>query len=464
MSQTTVTSCAYDRGRLRPRVLHLGFGAFGRALPLWALDRGLEASGGDFGVIAARLNSGVEALDALDAAQGRFHLAQADGARADLREIGCVIGTCHPLRDGPDALPDLIADPGLVAVILTITEKGYGQRNGRLDHDRADIAADLAGSAPPKTALGVLTEGLARRRRAGHGGLTLLSCDNIPDNGALLAQLLDDMARGRDPALADWIAQNVACPASMVDRITPAMDGDAHALIRAALGREDPAAIVTEPFAQWVLEDRFAAARPPFDTGGAMLVADVTPFERMKLRMLNGAHSFLAHAGRLAGAETVAEAMAQPALRAATQALMAEASATLTMPPGTDLDAYADALTARFDNTRLRHRLDQIAQDTSQKIPQRLFEPAQAHLRAGRAAPLTMLAIASWIVALRDLDAVPDPQGPALRAAACSADPVGAVLALDALGTDLARLQDPVRAAYDHITARGILTALKEAR
>ena len=367
--ETTLHTPRYDRDALRPRILHLGFGAFGRAHPMWCLDRGLEAAGGDWGVIAARMHSGADALDALDAADGLYHVAAADGETATLRRIGCVLGTRHPRRDGPDALPDLIASRDLSVVLLTVTEKGYCQTGGQLDTGRDDLRADLETPGAPRTAIGLLAEGLRRRRAAGGGPITLLSCDNIPANGDLLGRLVRDFAGRIAPDLPDWIDRTASFPNSMVDRITPAMDAAGHALIREATGTDDPNAIVTEPFLQWVIEDRFAGDRPPFAQGGAELVADVTPFEEMKLRMLNGAHTFLAHAGRLAGHETVAQAMSDPVLRAATRALMLrEQAPTLDMPGDVDLAAYADALVARFDNTRLRHRLDQIAQDTSQKV------------------------------------------------------------------------------------------------
>ncbi|AKO95268.1 Mannitol-1-phosphate/altronate dehydrogenase [Marinovum algicola DG 898] len=455
---------AYDRAALKPRILHLGFGAFGRAHPMWVLDRGLDATGGDWGVVAARLHSGAEALSALDRAEGRYHVAAADGESARVRRIGCVIASLHPRRDGPEALLDLIASGGLEVVLLTVTEKGYCQAGGRLDTSRDDIKADLSGDSAPSTAIGILAEGLRRRRTGGAGPITLVSCDNMPGNGNILRQVVLDYAAEIDAELPGWIEANAAFPNSMVDRITPALDDAGRALVEQAAGGEDANGIVTEPFLQWVLEDHFAGARPPFAEGGAELVEDVTPYEEMKLRMLNGAHSFLAHAGRLAGHETVAEATGDAVLRqAALKLMLDEQAATLDMPEGVDLPGYAEALIARFANTRLRHRLDQIAQDTSQKMPQRLFAPASRNAAAGRPWPLTALAIASWIAALRDLPPVADPRQDALRAAAAGADPVADVLGLDG-PTDLSETLTPaVQTAFDAITSQGIIGALKEA-
>ena len=467
MTDLTITREAprYDRGALRPRILHIGFGAFARAHPMWFLDRGLDAAGGDWGVVAARLHSGGDALDHLDAGEGGWRVVAADGAAARIREIGCVVGTRHPSRDGPDALPDLIASRDLDVVLLTVTEKGYCQSGGHLDPEREDIRADLAEPRAPGTAIGLLVEGLRRRRAESDSPLTILSCDNLSSNGALLAQVVQDYAGRADPDLAAWIKGEVAFPNSMVDRITPAMDEDSAALLRKAVGADDQNGIVTEPFHQWVIEDRFAGSRPPFAEGGAQLVDYVTPFEEMKLRMLNGAHTFLAHAGRLAGHETVADAITAPVLADATLRLMRDEQApTLDMPDGVDLAAYAEALMERFANTRLRHRLDQIAQDTSQKVPQRLLAPALANAQAGRDWPLTAHAIASWITALRELPAVADPRHDALHAAACGPDPVRAVLALPDLTTDPDTLIGPVADAHARIADVGITVALDEAR
>ncbi|WP_417524675.1 mannitol dehydrogenase family protein [Marinovum sp.] len=462
--QITHEAPGYDRAALKPRILHLGFGAFGRAHSMWFLDRGLDAAGGDWGVVAARLNSGAEALSALDAAEGRYHVVAADGESALSRRIGCVIGSLHPRRDGPEALPELIASDPLEVVLLTVTEKGYCQAGGRLDRARDDIKADLSGAGAPGTAIGVLAEGLRRRRARGGGPITLVSCDNVPGNGDILRQVILDYAAEIDADLPGWIEANAAFPNSMVDRITPALDAAGTALVEAAAGGADANGIVTEPFHQWVLEDHFAGARPPFAEGGAELVADVTPYEEMKLRMLNGAHTFLAQAGRLAGYETVAEATADPVLRAATEKLMLEEQApTLDMPEGVDVPAYAKALIARFANTRLRHRLDQIAQDTSQKMPQRLFVPACLNAAADRSWPLTALAIASWIAALRDLPTVADPRQKELLAAANSEDPVAGVLSLDGLTEAGDVLAPAVREAFDSIGRQGIITALKQA-
>nr|WP_226898451.1 mannitol dehydrogenase family protein [Mangrovicoccus algicola] len=438
--------------------MHLGFGAFARAHPMVYLSEGLAKAGGDWGVVVARLNSGRADMDALDAADGRYHVAEADGEGVTLREIGVVAATRHPARDGVDAIPDLIASPAMSVILLTVTEKGYCARSGRLDRDNPGVIADLAAPAQPGTAIGVIAEGLARRRAAGHGGLTVLSCDNQPENGHLTRQVVLDFAEARDPALAAWIAETCTFPSSMVDRIVPAMTEESHALLADLLGRPDPNGIVCEPFRQWVIEDSFAAGRPPFAEGGAELVEDVRPFEEMKLRMLNGSHTMLACYGQLAGHETVDGCMGDAGLRELARRLMEEEQApTLSVPASVDLPGYAAALLARFANPRLRHRLAQIASDTSQKMPQRLFAPASAHLDRAEPWPVTALGIAAWIRLLVLGRGSADPRAAELSAAAGAADPVAAVLALPGLvPADLAAAPGflpAIRAAYADLAA-----------
>lgn len=390
-------------GKLRARWLHLGFGAFARAHPLFVLHRGQARVGGDWGVVVARLNSGLEDLAALDAAQGRYHVLEADAGGMRATEVACVMGTCHPLRDGPQALSRIIAAPELAVISLTITEKGYCLGPEGLDREHPAIRADLHGTGPARSAIGVLVEGLAARRAAGQGGVTLLSCDNLPENGRKLARAVQDFAGWRDHALADWIAAHCRFPCAMVDRIVPAMTAAGEAAVSAHMGRHDPAAVICEPYLDWVIEDDFAGDRPPLAEGGALLVAQVAPYEIAKLRMLNGAHSFLALLGGQAGFDTVDACMADPVLATAIRRFhRSELGPTVPPVPGIDLEAYGAALRHRFENPRLHHRTVQIAADTSQKLPQRIIAPLRWHLdRNGIVPPLMALLLASWVCWLR---------------------------------------------------------------
>ncbi|WP_176086312.1 mannitol dehydrogenase family protein [Martelella sp. HB161492] len=388
----------YDRATLVPRILHFGFGAFGRAHPIVYLEDGMNKAGGDFGVIAVRLNSGAEELTALDDADGLYTVAEVDGSGVTARKIGAVIGTCHPRRDGIDTLLGYFAAAKMAIVALTITEKGYCISSGALDLDNKGIRADLETPDQPKTAIGVIVAGLALRRQKGLGGLTILSCDNLPDNGQLAKIAILTFAERLDPALAAWISENCTFPVTMVDRIVPALDEHGRKLIQDLNdGVEDPNGIVCEPFRQWVIEDHFAGDVPPYEASGAMLVDDVTPFEMMKLRMLNGSHTFLAMLGGLAGHETIAACMEDGLFRTAALTLMlAEQRPTLPDLPGVDTNAYATSLIERFSNPELKHRTAQIAWDTSQKLPQRILQSVVIHLERGTDWKLLALTIAGW--------------------------------------------------------------------
>lgn len=393
---------AYDRSALRSRILHIGFGAFARAHMLVYCDEALRKGGGDWGVVAARLNSGAEELSELDRSGGLYSVAEMDGDSLAVRTIGVVIGSVHPKRDGIAAIVDRIASPDLRIVSLTITEKGYCLSGGELDQANVGIRHDLADPENPGTAIGFIVEGLRRRRAAGGAGITILSCDNLPNNGSLCRAAVLGFAKEREPALADWIENTCRFPSTMVDRITPAMDAAAHEKLRSVIGREDPNGILCEAFRQWVIEDDFADGRPDWDLAGAEFVEDVTPFEDMKLRMLNGSHSFLAYVGALAGKATVAECMADDLFaRASRQLMLKEQALTLDMPEGVDLEAYATRLLERYANTALHHRTTQIASDGSQKLPQRLLAPIQANMASGNDWSLSALAVAGWMAYCR---------------------------------------------------------------
>lgn len=295
-----------------------------------------------------------------------------------------------------------IAAPSCRIVTFTVTEKGYC----RAPDGTLDKAAAEASFYP------LLAEGLARRKGAGLAGLTLLSCDNLAQNGRKLRSLLDQYLSGD---LRDWLAAHCTTPCAMVDRIVPATapgDRDACAL---AIGQHDEGAVFAEPFSQWVIEDAFAGLRPRWEKHGVQIVSDVTPYETAKLRMLNGAHSLLAYAGLARGHDFVHQAIADPWLRPLAERLMRdEAAPTVTPARGQRLDDYAEALLQRFGNPATGHRLEQIAMDGSQKVPQRWL-PVLAEARAP--CPAILTGIAAWMVHVEDAAELHDPLAEPLRAA-----------------------------------------------
>lgn len=392
----TVRAPRYDRNR-PAGIVHLGVGAFHRAHQAAYTDAALERSGGDWMIAGVSLRSGGVA-QALNPQRGLYTLLERDAGGTSGRVIGSIAGVVVA-SDDPSAVVGALAAPATKVVALTITEKGYGidPKTGRLDLADPAIAADLASAAEPRSAVGLIVEGLRLRRERGLPAFTVLPCDNLPSNGALLRRLVTEFAALREPSLLRFIDDEVRFPSTMVDRITPAATERTLADALALTGRTDLAAIETEPFSQWIVEDDFAAGRPDWEAGGAVFVSDVAPYEKMKLRMLNGAHSMLAYAGFIAGHALVRDVAGDPPLAGLVRRHIDHAARTLDPVPGIDLDRYADDLMARFANPAIAHQTYQIAMDGTQKLPQRLLEPATIALRRGLPLGPYAFAVAAWM-------------------------------------------------------------------
>ncbi|MEQ1771501.1 MAG: mannitol dehydrogenase family protein [Devosia sp.] len=394
---------AYDRSTIRPGIVHLGIGAFHRAHQAVVVDD-LLSEDPSWGIVGASLRR-PDTKDALAPQDGLYSLLVRDGGGTSARIIGSVVSLLDARRER-DALLERLADPLTRLVSLTITEKGYCYNavTSSLDETHPEIAADLADARNPSTAAGLIVEALRRRRNAGIAPFTVMSCDNLPNNGRVTARIVTDFAEAIDPALGAWVRTNVAFPGTMIDRIVPATTDADRAEALEMLGLEDRWPVVAEPFLQWVVEDRFNGRRPPLELGGAQFATDVLPYERMKLRMLNGAHSMMAYLGYLAGHEYVSQVVADPPFRRFIEgAWDAEIAPTLTMPPGV-LEDYAAALMKRFSNPALKHRTYQIAMDGSQKLPQRLVGTIADRLRRGLPVDRLALGIAAWITYARGTD------------------------------------------------------------
>jgi fructuronate reductase len=377
----------YDRAAQACGIVHFGIGAFHRAHQAWYTDAAMNGGERDWMITGVSLRSAGVA-EQMNPQDGLYTLAEQSGAGTQLRIVGSVREVLVARRDA-EAIVAALAAPAVQIVSFTVTEKGYCRAaDGALDLDQAEA------SVYP-----LLAAGLARRHDAGLPGVTLLSCDNLADNGRQLARLFGEYLEAKHPALRGWFDADCACPATMIDRIVPATTDDDRALVAAGLGGlDDEAAVVTEPFSQWIVEDRFAGPRPAWDRVGAELVDDVAPYETAKLRMLNGAHSALAYLGLERGHTYVHQAVGDPSLRPLIERLMRqEAAPSFTAAPGQDLRAYADALLARFDNPALNHRLIQIAMDGSQKIPQRWLATLIDQRAAGQTCPSILAALGAWI-------------------------------------------------------------------
>jgi len=418
----------YDRAQQHRGIVHLGIGAFTRAHQAVYTDDAMN--GGDAGwmITGVSLRSPT-VRDQLAPQDCLYMVAEKSGQGTDYRLIGSVRDVLVA-PETPEKVIQAIAEPSTRIVTLTVTEKGYCRGAGsQLDLTAHDVASDLAGGNPPRTIFGYIASALAVRRNRGLEGLSLVSCDNLAANGEVLQSLIDQFLAQRDPDLGAWFRENCTCPSTMVDRIVPATTEDDRLAAEQATGLRDEGLVVTEPFRQWVIEDRFVSGRPNWELGGAQFASDVAPFETAKLRMLNGAHSALAYLGLERGHTFVHEAVADPSIRQLVEHLMLrEAAPTIAAAPGQDLASYAAALLARFENPALQHRLAQIAMDGSQKIPQRWLATLAEQQRRGNTCPAILAALAAWLRHVRgDTRPVEDPMAERLKAAWESAGAAGIV-------------------------------------
>lgn len=383
----------------------------------------LATGDSDWGIVGVTQRSDTVARQ-LAPQDGLFTVAERGSGAAPLRLVSSIVETISG-RDHPETVVDRIAAPTTQVVTLTVTEKGYriDPHTGSLNIDDPQVQADLAGH-PPQTAIGQIARGIQRRARTGAGPLTVVSCDNLPGNGELTETLVREFAGAFPEAesgpLLAWLDANVTFPSTMVDRMVPATtDGDLAAVER-ELGLRDEAAVVAEPFMQWVIEDKFAAGRPAWEQAGALFSTDVAAWEAAKLRLLNATHSMLAYLGLATGKVTIADAVGEDAFRAACGRMMAEdALPTITLPEGLDGDAYCAQILERFANPALGHTTDKVGSDGSQKIGLRLLTTVRANLDAGREPRWAALAVAAWMHHVATTPAVElnDPLAAELQAA-----------------------------------------------
>lgn len=384
---TDVERFTYDRSAQAIGIVHLGLGAFHRAHQAWYTDRAMEGGDRDWAIAGVSLRSRRAPCELMPQA-GLYSVTERSGACARTRLIGS-IRAAYSVEQDHAGIEAVLASPQTRIVTLTVTEKGYCRLpDGSLDMDSARSASIYS----------LLANAISTRHRSGTEGFSILSCDNLPGNGQILASLLRQYLDKEAPHLTEVFEAAYCSPSSMVDRIVPATTPTDRTNLAEAIGLTDEAGVFTEPFTQWIIEDRFAAGRPSWEKAGAQLVDDVAPFETAKLRMLNGAHSALAYLGLDRGLTFVHEAVADRSIRPVIEALMRrEAAPTIAVGPGQDLEAYADSLLNRFENAALAHRLDQIATDGSQKIPQRWLETLSMQARHGQQCPAILAALGAWL-------------------------------------------------------------------
>ncbi|MBY8859497.1 mannitol dehydrogenase family protein [Nocardia sp. CA2R105] len=401
VTHTTLSSSTYDRSGLTAGIVHFGVGGFHRAHQAMYIDRLLARGGSkEWAICGVGVLPGDRRMrDVLAAQDGQYTLSVvgADGVW-DTRVIGSITEYLYA-PDDPEAVLAKLADPATRIVSLTITEGGYGidATTGEFDAAEPSVAADLAPDAVPRTVFGLVVEALARRRAAGIAPFTVMSCDNIQGNGEVARRVFGTFARLRDADLGEWIDREVSFPNSMVDRITPVTPPEAEAEVLRRTGITDWWPVITEPFTQWVLEDSFTLGRPAYEEVGVQVVEDVTPYELMKLRLLNAGHQGIAYFGHLCGYRMVHDAARDPLFdRFLMRYMDFEATPTLRPVPGVDLDSYKRTLIERFGNPAIGDTIARLCAESSDRIPKWVLPVIRERLAAGGEIDCAAAIVASW--------------------------------------------------------------------
>lgn len=465
---------AYDRQSVTAGIVHIGIGAFHRGHMAVYIDDML-ATDPSWGIVGASVRR-PDTKAALAPQDYLYSVTARDAEGAQTRVVGSVIDILDASQD-TQPLITRMADPAIRIFSLTVTEKGYchDPASGHLLAHHPDIIHDLSHPNQPRSVPGIIVAALERRRAHGRPGVTVLSCDNLQGNGQIARRTVLEFARLWNASLADWIEANVSFPSTMVDRIVPALSASDKDDVGEILGFEDAWPVITEPFSQWVVEDDFAAGRPDLASAGVQLVADVEPFELMKLRMLNGSHSTIAYLGQLAGYDFVSTSVENDTIRSLLFALMSQEVIPTLDVPGIDLEDYRDRLLKRFSNPALQHRCAQIAMDGSQKLPQRILMPIRERLANGQSIELLCLTLAGWIAYLartaRNEETLSDPLAERLQQAVRGSTDIASLVAAifsitEIFGEDLADValvREPVERHVALLEAEGVEPAITAA-
>jgi mannitol 2-dehydrogenase len=475
-SFTEVGRPEYDRSRVKTGIVHFGFGNFHRAHQAMYIDRLLTAGEGfEWGICGVGVLPSDARMRDVMRAQSRLYtlvLKHPDG-KLEPRIIGSVTDYLFA-PDDPEAVLRMLAQPGTRIVSMTVTEGGYNTDHvtGEFDLGNPQVAADLQPGAVPLTVFGLVVEGLRRRRDAGLTPFTVVSCDNIQGNGDVARGAFVAFATAKDPELGQWIADTIAFPNSMVDRITPVTSDEERALVADRFGIEDAWPVVCEPFVQWVIEDHFAAGRPALETVGVQIVEDVQPYEAMKLRLLNASHQAMAYFGMLMGHRYAHEAATDPLLVELLDRYMRrEAAPTLGPVPGVDLDEYMHTLLERFANPEIRDTLARLGTDASDRIPKFLLPVVRDNLASKGEIALSAGIVASWARFAEGIDEsgrpfdVADPLREELAALAIAqrSDPLAFLQNADIFGSlaEDARFREEFQRTLADIYDRGARVALE---
>ncbi|MFT2112001.1 mannitol dehydrogenase family protein [Marinomonas sp. 2405UD68-3] len=489
---SNVTVPTYNRAGLKTKIVHLGFGAFHRAHQAFYTNELAERHQSDWGICEVNLFTGKAPIEQLKTQDYLYSVIEKATDSVMTTVVGVVTGAMHPELDTPQGIIEKMAEPQVAIVSLTVTEKGYccDPASGQLDTQNALIQHDLMHPETPKSAIGYVVQALILRKSRGLTGFSVLSCDNMQGNGLVAKAAILGFVKQLDGSLSnnslldssllegtlsEWIEKNVTFPSTMVDRIVPAMTEENVAEVAHHLTVSDPCAVICEPFRQWVIEDNFIQSRPDWNRVGAIFTQDVETFEEMKLRLLNGSHSFLAYLGYLGGYQYISDTMQDNHYKQAVLNMMLKEQApTLSLPDGVDVEAYAVQLIQRFSNTELKHKTEQIAMDGSQKLPQRFLNSLRYTMKNSLPYDGLVMGIAGWMHYVSGVDKVgnaievKDPMTEVFakihKEHKTSASRVHALLGLEAIfGQDLISddaLRNKLTNAYQLIDAQGVRAAV----
>ena len=388
----------YDRTQYKSGIVHMSVGGFHRSHQALYIDELMDQEPGDWLITGVGLlDSDKGPLEALAAQDHYYTVVERTADEDTIKIVGAIHETLHA-PSNPKAVLDRLQDPAIKILSLTITEKGYCyDAKGDLDPNNAGIAHDLKNLDAPKTGIGYVVSALKNRKDANMQPFTVMSCDNLPGNGHRTHHIVSQFAKLVDPALAQWIDTNVKFPNAMVDRITPATTDKTVQFVKDRCGIDDAWPVVCEDFRQWVLEDNFGQGRPAFEKAGVQMVNDVEPYELMKVRLLNGSHSALSYLSYLMGYREVDVAMADPLMSGFVRAYM-DNDVTPSVPsvPGIDLNEYKDTLIRRFSNPAISDKVQRLAEDGSQKIPNAILPCIRHALKNNLSIDFACLALAGW--------------------------------------------------------------------
>lgn len=391
----------FDRGKVSVGIVHLGVGNFHRAHQAVYLNSLMNAGRAlDWGICGVGVLPGDRNMQAALQAQDCLYtlVVKYPDGRCAPTVVGSIVDYLFA-PDDPERVVEAMARPETRIVSLTITEGGYNLHpvTGEFDTDNDTVRQDLVPGATPRTAFGLVTEALARRCSRGLPPFAVMSCDNIQGNGEVARRMFTAFARLRDDELGEWVHDNVPFPNSMVDRITPVTTDDDRVQLAEQFRVKDAWPVVCEPFTQWVLEDRFELGRPPLEEAGVQLVADVEPYELMKLRLLNASHQAMAYLGYLAGYRFAHEVAKDPAFARFLRDYMdREATPTLRPVPGIDLESYKTTLLERFANPQIRDTISRLCADSSDRIPKWVLPVIRAQLHTDGEIDRAALVVAAW--------------------------------------------------------------------